>query len=286
MQALPVDGNLECKTVWLSDVHLGSVHCKAETLLAFLDRLRCERLYLVGDIIDLWAMQRRVHWPESHNRVVRKLLKLSRQGVRITYIPGNHDQTLRDFCGSRFGNIRVRRQAIHTTSAGIRLLVIHGDELDYAVRYSRLNRIVGDAGYDLLMWVNRHINEVRERAGKPYWSLAKWIKVNLSQADRAIQSYQLAAVNLARSSGVDGIVCGHLHHPVVQDYDGTLYCNDGDWVESCSALIEDATGELCLVRALAPAGNTEELLIARGPTETRPACSKDGTETALPVATG
>ncbi len=251
MEAMAVaEGDIHCRTLWISDVHLGTVHCKAEHLLALLERVRCERLYLVGDIVDIWAMQRRVHWPESHNRVVRKLLKLSRRKVEVIYIPGNHDQTFREFTGASFGRVRLRQQAVHTTASGKRFLVTHGDELDYAVRYSRLTRVIGDFSYDLLMSVNRWVNHYREWRGKPYWSLARWVKGHIAQAEQAITAYQEAAVNLARQRNLDGIICGHLHHPVVQQYGEVLYCNDGDWVENCTALVEDFQGELHLLRGI------------------------------------
>lgn len=250
MQASSLEGKFSCETLWISDVHLGSVHCKAEQLLALLNRVDCKTLYLVGDIVDVWAMHRRVHWPESHSKVLRKILKISRGLTEVVYIPGNHDQNFREFCNSDFGNIRIRENAIHQTSKGKRLLVIHGDELDYAVRYSKLNRLVGDLGYELLMWVNQKVNFLRETLGKPYWSLAKWVKVNISQAEAAIHAYQHAAVNLARDKHLDGIVCGHLHYPAILEFDGITYCNDGDWVENCTALVEDFSGNLRLIRGV------------------------------------
>ena len=249
MQSFIPEGPVCCRTLWISDVHLGSVHCKAEKLLALLEQVECRTLYLVGDIVDVWSMQKRVHWPDSHTRVLRKLMKISHGDTRVIYIPGNHDQNFREFCGSEFGNIHIRQTAIHETQSGQQLLVTHGDELDFAVRYSRLNRFIGDIAYDLLMGVNRRINQLREALGLPYWSLAKWVKVNVSQADAAIRAYQQAAVTLARDQALDGIVCGHLHYPHVQYFDGILYCNDGDWVENCTALVEDFRGELRLLRS-------------------------------------
>jgi UDP-2,3-diacylglucosamine pyrophosphatase LpxH len=152
---------------------------------------------------------------------------------------------------------------IHETGRGKRMLVTHGDELDYAVRYSRLNRFIGDIGYEMLMWVNRRVNQVREATGKPYWSLAKWVKVNVSQAEAAIRAYQHAAVNLVRDRGLDGIICGHLHYPTVEQFDEVLYCNDGDWVENCTALIEDFSGELRLLNGLSQPAQTLELVLPK-----------------------
>jgi UDP-2,3-diacylglucosamine pyrophosphatase LpxH len=177
-------------------------------------------------------------------------MEISRGHTEVVYIPGNHDASFREFCGADFGNIRIREHEIHETGLGKRMLVSHGDELDYAVRYSRLNRFIGDIAYELLMWVNRCINQLRESAGRPYWSLAKWVKVNVSQAEAAITAYQHAAVNMVRDMGLDGIICGHLHYPTVEQFDDVLYCNDGDWVENCTALIEDFSGELRLISGL------------------------------------
>lgn len=261
MQALNSDEPIRCKTLFISDVHLGSHHCKAEKLLQFLEAVECEQLYLVGDIVDVWAMHKRVYWPKTHNKVLSKLMKMSKKGVDVIYIPGNHDENFREFCGSEFGDIKIRRDVIHTTAKGQRMLVIHGDELDYSVRYSRLNRLVGDFAYDALMAVNRWVNRWREMRGKPYWSLAKWIKCNVAQAERAINTYQEAAVNLARHKKVDGIICGHLHYPVVKQYDDILYCNDGDWVENCTALLEDASGELRLIQALGHSTESKERIL-------------------------
>jgi UDP-2,3-diacylglucosamine pyrophosphatase LpxH len=260
MEALVADGRIACRTLFISDVHLGSIHCKAEALLQLLKRVDCERLYLVGDIVDVWAMSRRVYWPESHNQVLRQLLKLSRSGVELIYIPGNHDQNFREFGGAEVGNVTIRQHDVHHTADGRRFLVTHGDEFDYAVRYSRLNRAIGDIAYDGLMLVNRLINRLREKLGKPYWSLAKWVKVNVAQAEQAIRAYQDAAAHYTRDQGYNGIICGHLHYPVIKDYGDTLYINDGDWVENCTALLEDAQGRLQLLKCL-PSENREKQAI-------------------------
>ena len=262
MQALPLDERFSCQALWISDVHLGSVHCKAEQLLSLIDRVDCKTLYLVGDIVDVWAMRKRVHWPESHSRVLRKILEISRGLTEVIYIPGNHDHNFREFCNRDFGNVRIRKTVVHRTGTGKRMLVTHGDELDYAVRYSRLNRIVGDIGYELLMWVNRRVNQVRELLGMPYWSLAKWVKVNVSQADAAIRAYQHAAVNLVEDKQLDGIICGHLHYPTIEQFGDITYCNDGDWVENCTALVEDFDGQLRLIRGLAHPAKPMEVVFA------------------------
>lgn len=236
------------KTVFISDVHLGSRHCKAEQLLAFLKRLRCEQLFLVGDIVDVWAMHKRVHWPQAHNNVLRKFLSMAKKGVKVTYIPGNHDANFREFCGAEFGLIHIARDVRFETETGKTLLVMHGDELDFAVRYSRINRWLGDSAYDGVMAINRWINLVRERMGLPYWSLAKWVKTNVAQADAAIQAYHDAGFEYAKRQGVDGLVCGHLHYPSMLERDGVSYYNDGDWVENCTALVQDFDGEFHLLQ--------------------------------------
>jgi len=262
MEALRPDGRIDCQTIFVSDVHLGSVHCRAEYLLQFLKRVDCKRLYLVGDIVDMWAMRKRVYWPESHNAVLRELLKMSRRGVELIYIPGNHDMNFREFCGSEFGNVRIRETAIHRTLDNRRLLVTHGDELDFAVRHSWLNRMIGDVAYDILMTLNRLLNKWREWADQPYWSLSSWVKAHVAQADAAIRAYQRAAVHLVREEKLDGIVCGHLHYPVVEQHGNVLYCNDGDWVENCTALLEDKEGQLHLIKAVPASSESGELMIA------------------------
>ena len=247
---IPSDTKLQCRTVWISDIHLGSPNCKAHQLLDFLDKVDCEQLYLVGDIIDLLAMKRRVHWPKTHNRVISKLMKLSRRKTQVIYVPGNHDHAFRMLCNTSLGKIDIRKKLIHETADGLRLLVTHGDELDYAVRYSRINRVIGDIAYDALMRVNRWVDRFRSVLGKPHWSLASWVKANVAQAEQAINAYQLAAFDLAEKKSVDGIICGHLHYPTLRRHRNMLYVNDGDWVENCTALIEDHDGKLRLVKAL------------------------------------
>lgn len=241
-------------------MHLGSSHCKADYLLQLLNQITTTRIYLVGDIVDLWAMRRRVFWPETHNQVLRQLLTLSRSGVEIIYIPGNHDAHFREWCGNDFGHVKIRENALHVAADGSRYLVTHGDELDHAVRYSRINRLIGDVAYDTLMVANRWLNAYRILTGRPYWSLAGWVKSRISQAEQAINTYQEAAVGLARYRGMDGIICGHLHHPIIRRYGETLYCNDGDWVENCTAMVEDATGQFQLIQAI---GCTDNVVITR-----------------------
>jgi UDP-2,3-diacylglucosamine pyrophosphatase LpxH len=262
MDALRPEGQIHCTALWISDVHLGSSHCKADYLLQLLARVHTRKIYLVGDIVDMWAMSRRVYWPEAHNQVLRQVLKLSLSGIEIIYIPGNHDANFREFCGSEFGHVKIRENAIHVGGDGRRYLVTHGDELDYAVRYSRINRMIGDMAYDGLMVLNRWLNKYRAWTGKPYWSLAGWVKSRVGQAEQAIRAYQEAAVSLARHRGVDGIICGHLHQPLIRRYENTLYCNDGDWVENCTALVEDARGRLRLIQVIGSGAESEQVIFA------------------------
>ena len=265
MDALRSDGDIHCKTLWISDVHLGNIHSKAENLLQLLKRVHCEKLYLVGDIVDVWSMHRKVYWPEPHNAVLRELLKKSRSGVEVIYVPGNHDQNFREFCGSQFGNVTLHERTLHTTGDGRRFLVIHGDELDFAVRYSRINRWIGDVAYDTVMVLNRLLNHWRAFTGRPYWSLAGWLKSHVAQAEQAINAFQDAAVKLAAEEGYDGIICGHLHHPIVKRYGDVLYCNDGDWVENCTALVEDSQGQLQLITAVCSNAGASNLVVAAVP---------------------
>lgn len=236
---------LRYRTIWISDLHLGSKACKADFLLDFLRNTRCERLYLVGDIIDLWAIQRNgIYWPQSHSDVVRLVHDKARQGTNVVYIPGNHDAALREFDGSTFGGISIQQQDIHLTAVGKRLLVLHGDTFDAAIRCAPLARRCGSYGYDALLWANRAANRIRRTLGLPYWSLAAYTKSKFSKAAQHMRDYELAAIGAARRQAVDGVVCGHIHRAGLRLHDGILYCNDGDWVESCTALAEDARGSL------------------------------------------
>lgn len=240
-----------CRSLWLSDLHLGSRGCQAEYLLAFLRSVRTDTLYLVGDIIDLWAMQRQVYWPASHQAVIQQLTEMARSGTRVIYVPGNHDARLRDFAPTQLLGLEMQLQAEHITAAGKRLLVVHGDQFDGAVSCGPLLEWLGDKGYDALLWLNRYYNRLRERLGLGYWSLAGYIKGQVGKAQLAIQRYQQAALLEARKQGYDGIICGHIHVACLKldDHDIT-YANTGDWVESCTAIVEHHNGALSLLRVL------------------------------------
>jgi len=204
-------GKRHVRTVWLSDVHLGYKDCKAEYLLDFLSSIKCDYLFLVGDIVDLWALKKRFFWPESHNRVVRKILKLSTTGTKVIYIPGNHDYLIREFSREQFGAIELHTNYIHETVNGSRLLVQHGDEFDGVVHFSAFIKLIGDKAYDLLLFLNRWTNSFRKLFGLKYWSFGKYLKTHVGKAAHAIKLFEEAAFHEIEARGVDGIVCGHIH---------------------------------------------------------------------------
>jgi UDP-2,3-diacylglucosamine pyrophosphatase LpxH len=234
------------RSVFVSDVHLGSKGCRAEALLEFLKSVEIDYLYLVGDIVDLRAMRKSFFWPQEHNNVLSTVLGKAKGGTRVVYIPGNHDAELREFCGSVFGNLQIHREFVHHTADGRRLLVLHGDEFDTVVKCSPWLARLGSSAYDFLLRLNRYVNIVRRVLNLPYWSLASYLKHKTKTAVQYITSFEHAVAHAARKRGVEGVVCGHIHRPEISDIDGVQYCNDGDWVESCSALIEDMNGRLAI----------------------------------------
>ena len=241
------------RTVFISDTHLGTRGCRAEFLADFLRRVSCERLYLVGDIIDGWRLRRSWYWHEGHDDVLRLILAHARAGTEVTYIPGNHDEMFRSWlpllvtAGIETAGIRLRREAVHVTADNRRLLIIHGDEFDSVVRYARVLSVLGDWAYDAAVFLNRWFNVARRRLGLPYWSLSGFLKRRVKEAVKAIDRFALALAGEARRRGFDGVVCGHIHHAEMRQVDGVLYLNGGDWVESCTALVEHADGRLELV---------------------------------------
>jgi UDP-2,3-diacylglucosamine pyrophosphatase LpxH len=240
---------LRVRSVFISDVHLGSRGCRAGALLEFLRRIRCEHLYLVGDIVDLWSLRRGFHWPESHTEVVRTILEMARSGTRTTYVPGNHDVELRELAGGQLRGIDVRRDCIHVTADDRRLLVTHGDEFDGAVQCPPWLAAFGSTVYDLVLASNHRFNGLRRQLGLPYWSLAGFLKEQSGRAQRYIGQFEQAAAQGARRVGLDGIVCGHIHRHALRRIDGIVYANDGDWVENCTALVEDRNGRLAIWRS-------------------------------------
>ncbi|MDO6527982.1 UDP-2,3-diacylglucosamine diphosphatase [Motilimonas sp. 1_MG-2023] len=237
------------RTVWLSDVHLGFKDCKAEYLIQFLQSMRCDKLILAGDIVDFWALKRQVYWPESHMKVVQLLLDIARQGTQVIYVPGNHDAAIRQLGQPELNLAQIHHQYQHTTSLGLKVLVIHGDEFDAMVCYSKITSFIGDLSYDLLLFLNRHVYHLRKRLGFNYWSLAGYIKERIPKANIAISRFRHAAMAYGRRKGVNMVVCGHIHHPEMVTEGDMIYTNLGDWVENCSALVEELDGNLHLVRS-------------------------------------
>ena len=239
---------MQCRTAFISDVHLGFPGCSADFLCDFLDKVQCENLYLVGDIVDFWYMKRRRYWPDSHSQVVYKILEKARCGTRVVFVPGNHDEALRPFDNLEMGQIEIRDQVVHKTGDGRRILVLHGDQFDSVVRCSPVIAVVGTVLYGVLLRLNVVINAIRRRLGKEYWSLAAFLKHKVKNAVQYISSYEDAVVTEARRHGVDGVICGHIHRAEIRQMDEVLYMNCGDWVESCTALIERADGSIELLQ--------------------------------------
>jgi len=240
------DALVRLRSVFISDVHLGSRDCRAEELLQFLASIEVDYLFLVGDIIDFWSLRRNFYWPQPHNEVVRVILEKAREGTRVVYIPGNHDDDMREFCGSVFGNLQIRRRYIHVTATGRELLVMHGDEFDTAVKCSGWVARIGGTAYELALWLNRGVNACRRALGMPFWSLATYLKLRLPKAVRYVEAFEHAAAHAAAERKLNGIVCGHIHRAGMREIDGVLYCNDGDWVESCTALVEECSGQMAV----------------------------------------
>ncbi len=235
------------RTIWISDIHLGTPGCQAERLLDFLKQNESDRLYLVGDIIDGWQLKRRWYWPQSHNDVVQKILRKARKGTSVTYIAGNHDEGARQFIGLGFGGIDIQDEVVHTMADGRQFLVVHGDLYDAVVLYAKWLAILGDHLYRLILKLNRWFNHVRAKLGFGYWSLSQYLKHKTKNAVNFMIQFESAVASEARNRGLHGVVCGHIHNPQIKDIDGITYCNDGDWVESISALVETLEGELKII---------------------------------------
>lgn len=236
------------RTIWISDFHLGTRGCRAERLLDFLQTVRCETLYLVGDIVDAWALKKSWYWPATHTAVVQAVLDLHRDhGTRIVYVPGNHDEMLRDFLPIELAGIEVCNQCVHETTTGLRYLVVHGDAFDAVCTEARWLAVLGDYAYRGVIVGNSWFNSMRRRLGYPYWSLSAFLKYQVKNAVAFITRFEEALADEAARRGMDGVICGHIHTPSRTDIGGIDYCNDGDWVESCSALTEDFAGEIDLL---------------------------------------
>ena len=238
----------QVRAIFISDIHLGTRNAQADALLQFLRCVDAETIYLVGDIVDFWKVQRGPFWPQSHNDVIQKLLRKVRKGTRLVYIPGNHDEGLRAYCGLHFGGIELRRNTVHTTGLGKRYVILHGDEFDVVVRTAKWLALLGDRGYELALWANAPLNWLRRQLGLGFWSFSAYLKYRVKKAVSFIGAFEEAVAGEARRHGADGIICGHIHHPSDRMIDGIHYLNCGDWVESCSALLETLEGQMMVVK--------------------------------------
>ena len=240
-------GGSRFRTLWISDIHLGTPGCRADALLDFLKQTESETLFLVGDIVDGWQLRRHWFWPQAHNDVVQKLLRKARKGTRVIFVPGNHDEFARRYLGHDFGGIEVVEDWVHRTADGRLLWVTHGDLFDGVIQCAQWLAHVGDRLYEFTLRLNRHVNSLRARLGLPYWSLSGYLKQKVKRAVSYVGDFETALAREARRRGADGVVCGHIHHAELREIDGTLYANDGDWVESLTALAEHADGRLELI---------------------------------------
>jgi UDP-2,3-diacylglucosamine pyrophosphatase LpxH len=235
------------RAVFISDIHLGTQGCQAGPLLEFLKEHPSDYLYLVGDIIDGWQLRRKWYWPQAHNDVVQKLLRSARKGSRVIFVPGNHDEFARGFIGHHFGGVKVVEDAVHVTANGVKLWVIHGDYFDGVIQCAKWLAYVGDNLYEFTLKLNRHLNRLRGHFGLPYWSLSAYLKQKVKKALNYVTDFEVAVAREARLRGHNGVVCGHIHRAEMREIDGILYCNDGDWVESQTALVEHLDGRLELI---------------------------------------
>jgi UDP-2,3-diacylglucosamine pyrophosphatase LpxH len=236
------------RTLFLSDLHLGTKGCQAGSLLDFLKHYDADTIYLVGDIIDGWRLKSSWHWPQSHNDVVQKLLRKARKGSRLIYIPGNHDEFLRDYIGINLGGIELADHALHETADGKRYLVIHGDQFDLVVRHARWLALLGDGAYTTALFVNTYLNIMRRKLGLTYWSLSSWAKLKVKNAVNHIGRFEELLTAEAKRQKADGVICGHIHHAIMHDRFGIAYVNTGDWVESCTAVVEHYDGAFQMIR--------------------------------------
>ena len=254
MNAVAPSPSLRYRSVFVSDTHLGTRGCRSDFLADFLEQMSCEKLYLVGDIIDGWRLRKAWFWDRGHDRVIRAILRHAKRGAEVVYIPGNHDEMFRAWLPHsqephqfEVAGIELRRETSHVTASGTRLLILHGDEFDGVVRYAKFLAHVGDSAYTAALVANRWFNAMRKALGYDYWSLSQWLKQQVKGAVKAVDRFETALSADAARRGFDGVVCGHIHHAEMRMIGGILYCNTGDWVESCTALVEHADGRLELV---------------------------------------
>lgn len=234
------------KTIWISDLHLGTAACKANEVASFLKNNTCEQLYLVGDIIDGWALQRNFYWPQAHSNVLRRILTAAKRGTQVIYVAGNHDEFLRRFMefNLQLGNIEITNEVVHETADGRKLLIVHGDMFDVITRYHRWVAYAGDQAYEVLLKANAGLNKLRKTFGMPYYSLADAAKTKVKSALNFINSFEESVAYECRHRGLDGVLCGHIHHACIRDIDGVQYYNCGDWVDSCTAMVEHFDGTI------------------------------------------
>src|SRR5262245_54978806 len=248
------------RALFISDVHLGTRTARADQLLGLLRCCDADVIYLVGAIVDFWRVRRCPHWPQPHHAVLQKLMRKVRKGTRLVLIPGNHDEGLRDFAGMQFGGVEIHRDCLHTTALGRRYVVMHGDEFDVVVRTARWLALLGDRGYELALWMNTPLNWVRRAFGLGFWSLSAYLKYRVKSAVSFIGAFEASVAAEARRNGADGVICGHIHHASDRMINGVHYLNCGDWVESCTALVETLDGDMRILRwPLAAPGSEREL---------------------------
>ena len=242
------DEGLRIRALFISDVHLGMRGSQAGQLVEFIRHYDPEIIYLVGDIIDGWALKSSWYWPQLHNDVVQKIMRKARKGTRIIYIPGNHDEFLRDYCGTHFGGIEVMKDTVHVGLDGRRYLVVHGDLFDVVIRHARWLALLGDKAYDFAIVANTLFNRARRSFGLPYWSLSQWAKLKVKNAVSFIGDFEKTLANEAGRHDCEGVICGHIHHAAIQTHFGVRYINCGDWVESCTAVAEHFDGRFEIIR--------------------------------------
>lgn len=235
------------RSIFLSDLHLGTRNSQADLLLDFLKYNEADHIYLVGDIIDGWQIKRGWYWPQSHNDVLQKILRKARKGVKVTYVPGNHDEFAREYCGMSFGGIEVVEKAIHITADNKKFLVIHGDQFDIVVCNARWLAYLGDWAYDWAIFINTYYNIARRLLGAGYWSFSAWAKMKVKNAVKFIGDFETLLASEAKKHNLDGVVCGHIHHPTIKVIDDIQYINIGDFVESCTAIAEHDDGHFEII---------------------------------------
>ena len=236
------------RSVFISDIHLGTNMSQADKLLDFMKTFECEKIYLVGDIIDCWAMSRKKMWKQFHSDLIQKLLRRARKGTEIVYIPGNHDDIMREYCDAEFGHIILVSDCIHVGTDGKLYLVTHGDQFDIVMQNAKWLAHFGSWAYDISIYLGRWVNKIRSIFKLPYWSLSSYLKYTVKESVNFIGDYEETLSNYVKGKKLDGIICGHIHHANIRDIGGIRYMNCGDWVESCTALVENYDGTFEIIK--------------------------------------